>query len=183
MIDILAQFSKRFLLLTILDCYFTLFAMSLTFCVSSVSKNCLEEKSMWSFLFTLLSGTSKGFIKLLLSIFLVVNLLWFYFLISLLHKIMFITEMSIPVISFTQRRSPLYLYRLFVSHQMRPYSSVIALCGSSYTFFTGTRVSGWFGETGTKYPKLCTEMHTKSNPKTSAPNLTSNKPSYKTNQY
>ena len=89
-------------MLAILDCYLTLFAMSLIFCVSSVSKNFLEEKLMWKFLFALLSGTPKGYIKLLLSIFLVVNLFWFYFLISSLHKRVFITKTSIPLIPFTK---------------------------------------------------------------------------------
>ena len=45
--------------------------------------------------------------------------------------------------------------QLLVSHQMRPHSSVRALCGLSYTCFTGTRVLGQFGETGPKHPKSC----------------------------
>ena len=43
--------------------------------------------------------------------------------------------------------------QLLVSHQMRPYSSVRALSGSSYTCFTGTQVLGQFGEFGAGYPK------------------------------
>ena len=43
--------------------------------------------------------------------------------------------------------------QLLVSHQMRPYSSVRALSGSSYTCFTGTQVLGQFGEFGPGYPK------------------------------
>ena len=51
--------------------------------------------------------------------------------------------------------------QLLVSHQMRPYSSVRTLCGSSYiTSFTCTRVLGQFGETGPKYPKSCAERDT-----------------------
>ena len=52
--------------------------------------------------------------------------------------------------------------QLLVSHQIRPYSSIRALCGSSYTCFTGTRVLGQFGENGPKYPKSCTGTHEKS---------------------
>ena len=48
-----------------------------------------------------------------------------------------------------------------ISHQMKPYSSVKALCGLSYTCFTDTRVLGQFGETGPKYPKSCVETHKK----------------------
>ena len=36
---------------------------------------------------------------------------------------------------------------------MRPYSSVRALCGLSYTGFTGTWALGQFGEIGLDYPK------------------------------
>ena len=51
--------------------------------------------------------------------------------------------------------------QLLDSHQMRPYSSVRVLCGSSYTCFTGTRVLGQFGETGLEYPKSCAGIHEK----------------------
>ena len=53
-------------------------------------------------------------------------------------------------------------------------SSVRVLCELSYTRFTGTRVLGQFQETGPEYPKSCTKGHTKSNPNSSAPHLTSN---------
>ena len=53
-------------------------------------------------------------------------------------------------------------FQLLVSHQIRPYSSIRALCGSSYACFTGTRVLGQFGENGSKYPKSCTGTHEKS---------------------
>ena len=42
-----------------------------------------------------------------------------------------------------------------ISHQRRRYSSVKALCGLSYTCFTGTWVLGQFEETGPEYPKSC----------------------------
>ena len=42
--------------------------------------------------------------------------------------------------------------QLLVSHQMRTYSSVRALCGLNYTCFTGTRVLRQFGEIGSEYP-------------------------------
>ena len=64
--------------------------------------------------------------------------------------------------------------QLFVSHQIRPNSSVRALCGLSYTCFTGSQVLGQFGEIGPEYPKLCAGGHMKSNPKFSAPCFTSN---------
>ena len=51
--------------------------------------------------------------------------------------------------------------QLLVSHQMRPYSSVRALCGSSYTGFTGTWVLGQFGEIRPEYPKSCAGTHEK----------------------
>ena len=44
---------------------------------------------------------------------------------------------------------------------MRPYSSVKALCGSSYTYFTGTQGLGQFGETWLGCPKSCTGTHEK----------------------
>ena len=44
---------------------------------------------------------------------------------------------------------------------MRPYSSVRALCGSSYTGFTGTWVLGQFGEIRPEYPKSCAGTHEK----------------------
>ena len=43
----------------------------------------------------------------------------------------------------------------------RPCSSVRALCGSSYTCFTGTWVLGQFGETGPKHPKSGAGTHEK----------------------
>ena len=46
--------------------------------------------------------------------------------------------------------------QLFISHQMRPYSSVKALCGLSYTCFPGTWVLEQFWGTGPEYSKLCT---------------------------
>ena len=49
--------------------------------------------------------------------------------------------------------------QLLVSHQMRPYSSVRALCELSYTCFTGTRVLGQFWKTGPEYPKSCAGTH------------------------
>ena len=51
--------------------------------------------------------------------------------------------------------------QLLVSHQMRPYSSVRALCGSSYTCFTGTWILGQFGETRPECPKSCAGTHGK----------------------
>ena len=51
--------------------------------------------------------------------------------------------------------------QLLVSYQMRPYSSVWPLCGSSYTCFTGIRVLGQFGEIGPKYPKSRARTHEK----------------------
>ena len=51
--------------------------------------------------------------------------------------------------------------QLLVSHQMRPYSSVRALCGSSYTCFTGTRVLGKFGEIRPEYTKSRAGTHKK----------------------
>ena len=51
--------------------------------------------------------------------------------------------------------------QLLASHQMRPYSSVVALCGLSYTCFTGTHVLGKFGETGPEYPKSGAGAHEK----------------------
>ena len=57
---------------------------------------------------------------------------------------------------------------------MRPYSSVKALSGSSYTCFTGTQVLGQFAGTGPIYSKSCGEWHMKSNPKSSAPYFTLN---------
>ena len=49
--------------------------------------------------------------------------------------------------------------QILMLHQMRPYTIVKALCGVSYTCFTGTRVLGQFGEGGPKYPKSCTDTH------------------------
>ena len=51
--------------------------------------------------------------------------------------------------------------QLLVSHQIRRYSSVKALCGLSYTCFTGTQVLGQFGETWPEYPKSCIGTHEK----------------------
>ena len=51
--------------------------------------------------------------------------------------------------------------QLLVSRQMRPYSSVKALCGSSYTCFTGARVLGQSGESGSKSPKSYAKTHEK----------------------
>ena len=51
--------------------------------------------------------------------------------------------------------------QLLVSHQMRSYSSVIVLCGSSYTYFIGIWVLGQFRETGPEYPKSRTGTHEK----------------------
>ena len=51
--------------------------------------------------------------------------------------------------------------QLLVLHEMRPYSSVRALCGSSYTCFTGTRLSGQFGEIGSEYHELHAGTHEK----------------------
>ena len=41
------------------------------------------------------------------------------------------------------------------SHQMRPYSSVISLCGLSCTCFPGFTVLGQFRETAPEYPLSC----------------------------
>ena len=51
--------------------------------------------------------------------------------------------------------------KFLVSHQMRHYSTVRALCGLSYTCFTVTWVLGEFGETGPKYPISCAGTHEK----------------------
>ena len=51
---------------------------------------------------------------------------------------------------------------------MRSYCSVKGLCRLSYTCFTGTRVLGQFGETGSEYPKSCAGTH-ESDPKSLAP--------------
>ena len=51
--------------------------------------------------------------------------------------------------------------QLFISHQVRLYSSVKALCGSSYTCFPGTWVLEQFWETGPEYSKLCTRTQKK----------------------
>ena len=50
-------------------------------------------------------------------------------------------------------------FQLLVSHQMRHCSSVRALCGLSYSRFTGSQVVGQFGETGYKYPKSHAGTH------------------------
>ena len=39
--------------------------------------------------------------------------------------------------------------------------SVKAVCGVSYTCFTGTQVLGQFGEIEREYPKSCPETHEK----------------------
>ena len=59
------------------------------------------------------------------------------------------------------------------SHQMRPYSSVISLCGLSCTCFPGFTVLGQFREL---HPNTLYHVqgHAKSNPKTSAPYFTLN---------
>ena len=60
-----------------------------------------------------------------------------------------------------------------ISHQMRLYSSVRGLCGLSYTCFSGPRVLEQFGKLGPNTPNHA-QGHTKRNPKTPAPHLTSN---------
>ena len=50
-------------------------------------------------------------------------------------------------------------FQLLVSHQMRHCCSVRALCGLSYSRFTGSQVVGQFGETGPEYPKPCAGAH------------------------
>ena len=96
-------------MLTVVDCYCTLFAMCLTFCVSSVSKIFLE-KLMWRFLFALLSGTSKGFTKLLLSISLVFNLLWFYFFDNFITQNNFYHKMVYSINPIFKGDTVLYFY-------------------------------------------------------------------------
>ena len=49
----------------------------------------------------------------------------------------------------------------FTSNEAWPHSSVKALCGLSYTCFTGTRVLGQSGETGSKFLKLYARTHEK----------------------
>ena len=51
--------------------------------------------------------------------------------------------------------------QLLVWHQMGPCCSFRAICGLSYTCFTGIWVLGQFGETGLKYPKSHAEAHEK----------------------
>ena len=67
----------------------------------------------------------------------------------------------IPQIMCTEKWKVIQSLQLLVSYQMRPYSSVIALCGLSFTCFIGTRVLGQFGETRTKYPKSHAGTHEK----------------------
>ena len=51
--------------------------------------------------------------------------------------------------------------QLLVSHQMRPYSSVRALCGLSYTCFSGTQILRHFRESGPRYSKSRAGTHEK----------------------
>ena len=67
----------------------------------------------------------------------------------------------IPQIMCRDTRKVIQSLQLLVSHQMRPYSSVRALCGSSYTCFTGTWILGQFGETRPECPKSCAGTHGK----------------------
>ena len=67
----------------------------------------------------------------------------------------------IPQIMCKDTRKVIQNLQLFVSHQIRHYSSVRTLCGSSYTCFTGTRVLGQFGEIGPTYLKSCAGTHEK----------------------
>ena len=44
---------------------------------------------------------------------------------------------------------------------LAPYSSAVALCRLSFTYFTSNWALGQFGETGPKYPKSCAGTHEK----------------------
>ena len=79
---------------------------------------------------------------------------------------------QIPQITCRDTRKVIQSLQILILHQMRPYSSVKALCGSSYTCFTGTQVLGQFGETWPEYPKSCTGTHEKQS-KVFTPHFTS----------
>ena len=66
-----------------------------------------------------------------------------------------------PQIMYRDTWKVIQSLQLLVSHQMRSYSSVIVLCGSSYTYFIGIWVLGKFRETGPEYPKSRTGTHEK----------------------
>ena len=68
-------------------------------------------------------------------------------------------QAQMPQISCRNTSKVIQSLQIIISHQMRPYSSVKALCGLSCTCFTGTWILGKFGEAGLQHPKSCTGTH------------------------